>query len=72
MNMGFYNTCISVMCTYELYEYIYLNKGRVISTRQILSCPAGLEAKCFEWDYEDRRFWDLASQCQVARGSTYF
>lgn len=47
------------MYSYILYEYICLNKGRIISTGQILSCPAGFKANCFEWDYEDRKFWDL-------------
>lgn len=48
-----------MMYIYILYEYIYLNKGRIVSTGQILSCPAGLKANCFEWDYEGRKFWGL-------------
>lgn len=41
------------------YEYIYLNKGRIISTGQNLSCPPGFKGNCFEWDSEYRKFWDL-------------
>lgn len=39
-----------------LQEYTYLKAD---SFKQILSCPAGLKANCFEWNYEDRKFWDL-------------
>lgn len=60
MNMNIYNTLYQYnVYLYIIWVYIYLNKGRIISTRQILSGPAGLRANCFEWDYADRKFWDL-------------
>lgn len=47
---------ISIIYIYMLYEYTYL---KAESFQPILLCLAGLKANCFEWDYEDRKFWDL-------------